>query len=251
MTRRWLLAVAGSLALALTAAPIHAVAAPSTAILAAVADAARPQADRARDANRKPAKVLAFAGIHRNEKVAELIPASGYYTRLLSQIVGPRGHVYALSPAPMGKLDMGAATRALAADPHYRNVSTGTFSLRQLELPQAVDVVWTSDNYHDLHNIKDGDVAGFDKVVFDALKPGGLFIVLDHAAAHGAGFSVTHTLHRADPEAVKKEVESAGFQLVSESAVLHNPADPHTAAIFDPSIRGRTDQFLLKFRKPG
>lgn len=249
MTRHLFLAAAGSLALAIAALPIHAVAAIPRVITAAVDDAARPQTDRARDANRKPAQVLAFAGIKPGERVAELIPASGYYTRILSRIVGPTGHVYALSPPPRGGHDMGAAVKKIAADPHYSNVSPGIFTMSGLQLPGPVDVVWTSDNYHDLHNIS-GDVAAFDRAVFKALKPGGIFIVLDHAAAPGTGFTKTHTLHRADPEAVRKEVLSAGFRLVARSSVLHNPADPHNVPIFDPSIRGKTDQFLFKFRKP-
>lgn len=250
MTRTFILVAACGLAVALTALPIPAGAAIPRVIAAAVADPARPEADRVRDKNRKPAQVLAFAGIKPGETVAELIPATGYYTRILSRIVGPKGHVYALSPPPRGGHDMGAGAEAIAADPHYSNVTAGTFTLKKLDLPRRVDVVWTSDNYHDLHNIPHGNVAGFDRAVFRALKPGGIFIVLDHAAAAGTGFSDTHTLHRVDPAAVKKEVLSAGFRFAGQSQVLHNPADTHRLRIFDPSIRGRTDQFIFKFRKP-
>ena len=94
------------------------------------------------------------------------------------------------------------------------------------------------------------DVAAFNRAVFAALKPGGVFVVLDHAALPGSGLSATDTLHRIDPETVKQEVEAAGFVLDGESKVLANPADPKDKKIFDPSIRGRTDQFLLRFRKP-
>jgi predicted methyltransferase len=121
----------------------------------------------------------------------------------------------------------------------------------QLQLPEgAADFVWTSDNYHDFHNIPDADVVNIDKAVFLALKPGGIFLVLDHAAQSGSGLRDTSTLHRIDPDAVKKEVESAGFKLLGESNILENKADPHTAKVFDASIRGHTDQFILKFRKP-
>ena len=123
-------------------------------------------------------------------------------------------------------------------------------SIKELSLPEAVDLVWTSQNYHDLHNIPNADVADFDRSVFKALKPGGVFIVLDHAAAAGSGFRDTSTLHRIDPEAVKQEVLSAGFKFEAESDVLHNAADDHTLKVFDPAIRGKTDQFILKFRKP-
>jgi predicted methyltransferase len=93
-------------------------------------------------------------------------------------------------------------------------------------------------------------VTNIDKAVFKALKSGGIFLVLDHAAQSGSGFRDTSTLHRIDPDAVKQEVESAGFKLLGESTVLQNKADPHTAKVFDPAIRGHTDQFIMKFRKP-
>jgi predicted methyltransferase len=114
-----------------------------------------------------------------------------------------------------------------------------------------VDLVWTSQNYHDLHNFPGLDLAVFNQMVFEALKPGGVYFILDHATAPGAGASETGTLHRIDPDTVKREVEAAGFEFVGESNILRQPDDPHTAKVFDPSIRGRTDQFILKFRKPG
>ena len=118
-------------------------------------------------------------------------------------------------------------------------------------VPKLADVVWTSQNYHDLHDpfMGPADMKAFDTAVFKALKPGGVFIVLDHAAADGSGVSATNTLHRIDPAVVKAEVTAVGFKYVSESTVLRNPADPHTALVFDPSIRGHTDQFIYKFRK--
>jgi predicted methyltransferase len=228
---------------------------PDHSIPRAVADPARPEADRARDAERKPAESLAFAGVHPGEKVAELLPGGGYFTRLFSLVVGPTGKVYALTrPRPAQAApdspDPDAPIQALAADPHYGNLALSTMSIKELSLPEPVDLVWTSQNYHDLHNIPDGDVANFDKAVFNALKPGGVFIVLDHAAAAASGFRDTSTLHRIDPEAVKKEVLSAGFKFEAASEVLHNAADDHTLKVFDPAIRGKTDQFILKFRKP-
>ena len=228
---------------------------PDHSITRAVADPARPEADRARDTERKPAESLAFAGVHPGEKVAELLPGGGYFTRLFSLVVGPKGKVYARVRARQPQAapdspDPGAPIQAIAADPHYGNVVVSTMSIKELSLPEPVDLVWTSQNYHDLHNIPDGDVAAFDKAVFDALKPGGVFIVLDHVAAAASGFRDTSTLHRIDPEAVKKEVLSAGFKFEAASEVLHNAADDHTLKVFDPAIRGKTDQFILKFRKP-
>jgi predicted methyltransferase len=224
-------------------------------ISAAVADPSRPAEDRQRDDNRKPAETIQFAGIKPGEHVAELIPGKGYFTRILSKVVGPTGHVYAVSPprrpnAPPDSPDPSAATSAIASDPHYSNVSVEVVALAQVKLPAPVDVIWTSQNYHDVHNVPNIDMTAFNKSVFEALKPGGFYIVLDHAAATGSGARDTSTLHRIDPQIVKKEVEAAGFVLAGESKVLHNSEDAHALAVFDPSIRGKTDQFLLKFRKP-
>ena len=227
------------------------------AVASAVADAARPAADTARDAGRKPAATLAFVAIKPGAQVAELLPGGGYFTRLLARVAGPSGHVYALTPpprpnAPAGAPDPAAAVNAIAADAHYGNVSVLQLAIAapSLGLPQPVDVVWTSDNYHDLHNVPNADIAAFNRHVFEALKSGGMYIVLDHAAAAGHGTADTRTLHRIDPEAVKSEVLAAGFKLVGSSDALANPQDPHAAPVFDPSVRGHTDQFILKFVKP-
>jgi predicted methyltransferase len=226
-------------------------------IAAAVADKARPDADTQRDADRKPAETLAFAGVKPGQQVAELVPGGGYFTRLLSAVVGPKGKVYALAnpkrpDAPADAPDPAARLAPITSDPHYANVVVSTLSIRAtpLTLPPNMDLVWTSQNYHDFHNVKDVNVADLDKAIFNALKPGGIYIVLDHAAEAGSGFRDTSTLHRIDEEAVKQEVESAGFKFVAESDVLRNKDDPHTGKVFDGAIRGHTDQFILKFRKP-
>ena len=242
---------AASVAILACGSGAQAAAVPAT-ISAAVADASRPAADRERDANRRPAELIAFAGLKRGEHVAELLPGTGYFTRIFSKIVGDTGVVYALVPpprpnAPPGAPSMGAAAEAIAADPNYKNVRVVPLTS---PAPELVDLVWTSDNYHDLHNRPNADLAAFNKTVFDELKPGGTYMVIDHAAAAGAGTSVTGTLHRIDIESVKSEVLAAGFKLAGESDVLRNPDDPHTASIRDASIRGRTDQFVLKFVKP-
>ena len=180
------LTLAASVAfLAVTAA--HA-AAPPANIAAAVADSARPAADTQRDADRKPAEMLEFAGVKPGETVADLIPGGGYFTRLFSVAVGPSGKVIAVATAraadaPADAPDRSAAARAIAADPHYGNVTVDVVNLRQFSLAPPVDLIWTSQNYHDVHNVKDLDVVAFDKAVFAALKPGGVFIVLDHSAA--------------------------------------------------------------------
>src|SRR5262249_21253454 len=142
-----------------------------------------------------------------------------------------------------------AATTAIAADPAYSNVSVKAGPLNTITVDEPVDMVFTAQNYHDVHNVPNLDVAAFNKSIFDALKPGGVYVVLDHAAAAGSGTKETSTLHRIDPEAVKSEVLAAGFVLAGQSKILENPQDTHTVAVFDPSIRGKTDQFIFKFRK--
>jgi predicted methyltransferase len=212
-------------------------------ITAAVADSARPAADTERDANRKPAETLAFAGVKPGD------PGKGYYTRLLSAVVGPNGKVYTLSSPPKPDAPP-PPVQAIAADPHYSNVHPTFGKLAEVKLPADSDLVWTTQNYHDFHNIPDLQVSTLNKAVFDALKPGGIYFVLDHAAEAGSGSRDTNTLHRIDEETVKSEVKAAGFELVGESKMLRNKNDPHTGKVFEPPIQGHTDQFILKFRKP-
>lgn len=254
MKRLALFAAAGLLmgSLALDAGPARAALWTPKAITAAVADPARPSADRARDALRKPEACLTLAGVHPGMTIAELFPGEGYFTRLFSRIVGPQGHVYEFVSKPRKPgTPLGGPVKAIADDPHYQhNITIKLWPVGKLPVPQPVDLVWTSQNYHDLHNIPGLDVADFDRAVYKALKPGGIYLVLDHAAAAGSGFSDTNTLHRIDPEAVKKEVMSAGFKFVGESNVLRNSHDSHTKKVFDPAIRGRTDQFVYEFSKP-
>jgi len=222
-------------------------------ITQAVSDSARPDADKMQDADRKPAETLAFSHVKPGDSVAELFPGRGYFTRLLSAAVGPSGHIYAIVPParPGMKMDMGEVVKKIAADPHYSNVTVlATLGADSFGVPNPVDLVWTTDNYHDFHNGPSADIAAFNKRVFDALKPGGIFLVVDHAGAAGTGTSQTSTLHRIDPAAARKEIEAAGFKLAAHSNALHNPNDPHTAKIFDASIRGHTDKFMYRFVKP-
>jgi predicted methyltransferase len=224
-------------------------------IAAAVADSNRPDADKTRDANRKPAETLAFTGVKSGAQIAELLPGGGYFTRLFSKAAGSSGHVYAVVPAPLPDApadvpDFAAPVKAIAADPNYANVSVVVEPFSKLRMPAPVDLVWTSQNYHDLHNFPGLDLAVFNKMVFDDLKPGGIYLVLDHRAEAGSGGRDTKTLHRIDPETVKKEVLAAGFVFVGSSDLLRQPSDNHSLKIFDPAVRGKTDQFILKFRKP-
>ncbi|HTA66533.1 MAG TPA: methyltransferase [Xanthomonadaceae bacterium] len=227
----------------------------SSEIAAAVADASRPAADTARDANRKPAETLAFAGIAPGDKVADYATGSGYFTRLFVDVVGPNGHVYAAVPGPMAAFPpIVKATAELQAfaGTHANLTVIRASALDAVKYPEPLDVFWISQNYHDLHDKFMGpvDIAAFNKAVYAALKPGGEYIVLDHVAAKGSPVDVTETLHRIEPATVRREVEAAGFTFEGESTILANPADPHTANVFDKSIRGHTDQFIYKFRKP-
>ncbi|UGB39212.1 class I SAM-dependent methyltransferase [Frateuria soli] len=253
------LVLAAAIALVLPAA--HAAPAPQDTaqhaqppyLAAAINDPGR-QADRADDARRKIAQVMAFAEVKPGDKVLELIPGSGYFTRVFSGVVGPSGHVYALWPdeyANEARSDV-ANLRKLSKQPHYANVSVLTQPAAKLDAPESVDVVFTSQNYHDYPDKFMGEVdpVVLDKQVYKVLKPGGVFIVIDHVAPAGSGMRDTDTLHRIDPAIVRKQAESAGFVFDGQSDALRNPADPHDIKVFDKSIRGHTDQFMYRFRKP-
>jgi predicted methyltransferase len=231
---------------ALVLAPLPTIAA-SAEVTTAVADASRPADDRKLDALRKPAQVLAFAGVKPGQTVAEYLPGGGYYTRMLSDIVGPKGKIYALETSTWGKDNVANTKKALASLP---NVTMDVTPLGRFKVPEKVDVFWTTDNYHDLHVPKYANVemAAFNKAVFDALKTGGTYIIVDHAAASGAGAKDSPTLHRIEKKTVIDEVTAAGFKLAGESDALHRTSDDHTKKVFD--LHYNTDQFILKFRKP-
>jgi predicted methyltransferase len=224
-------------------------------IAAAVADPARPQADRDRDADRKPAECIAFAGLKPGQRIADLLPGGGYFTRIFSGVVGPKGQVFAVATpkrpdAPPDRPEPSAAVRTIAADPHYQNVTVSVEKVAEFKLPEKLDMVWTSQNYHDVHNVPNIDVAAFNKAVFDSLKAGGIYIVIDHAAEKGTGFAATSTLHRSDPDAVKAEVTAVGFEFVGASDVIANSADDHKTPVFEKGLHDKTDRYVLKFRKP-
>ena len=188
-------------------------------VTAAVADSARPAADTQRDSSRKPAETLAFAGVKPGDWVLELAPGRGYFTRLLSAVVGPQGEVtnYIISQPPKPDAPPPPIV-ALAAEPHYSNVKVHLQRLIDVKPTNSFDLVWTTQNYHDFHNVEGLDVATLNRAIFAALKPGGIYFVLDHAAEAGSGLRDTNTLHRIDEDTVKQEVKAAGFELVGESA---------------------------------
>ncbi len=242
-------------ALAMTGSQAAPVAEPTPAVTAAVADRSRPASDTARDSNRKPLEVLTFAGVKPGDRVADYAAGSGYFTRLFSDIVGLSGRVYCSVPSGLYQypniVKGTAEIEAFIAGHPNTSLFFGE-PLQVARYPEKLDLFWISQNYHDLKDSFMGpvDMAAFNRAVFAALKPGGLYIVIDHVAAPGSPANVTDTLHRIEPAVVRHEVEAAGFRFAGESRVLANPADPHTAGPFNPSIQGRTDQFIYKFRKP-
>lgn len=237
---------------------------PPAYVTAAVADTGRPAADTQRDADRKPAALVAFAGIKPGDRVADVLPGGGYFTRIFSKVVGPKGHVYAIVPAslaakaPPEKL---MPIKTLVADPAYSgNTSLEIKPYDNLDVGAPLDVVWTSQNYHDVYGAVsifsvDGttgpdEAAKLDAAVFKALKPGGHFIVVDHVANAGSTAQDSNKLHRIDPAAVIAQAKAAGFVLEAKSDILSNPQDAHDKTVFDPAIKSHTDKFVLKFRKP-
>lgn len=248
-------AIMGGVALmAVAAAPAMAQTITAT-MKAAVADPARPAADKARDAERKPAEMLAFAGVTPGKVVVDMLPGAGYFTRIFAKAVEPGGHVYAYFgtqyDARLEKEDKNPADQFADMRKTYSDLSVLHSSLDKFATPQPVDIVWTSDNYHDVHNAAfHVDVNEMNRMIYKALKPGGYYVIVDHRANPDAPMDVTSTLHRIQEARVKKEVEAAGFKLVAEGTALDNPKDPRTEKVFAPDIRGHTDQMMLKFQKP-
>jgi predicted methyltransferase len=224
-------------------------------VVKALEDPRRPAEQAARDPVRKPAELLAFAGVKPGDAVADVYSGGAYYTRILSAVVGPKGRVYAMIPAEMARNcepSEFAGAHEVERDKRYVNVEVLTEPAEMLATPRRLDVIWSSQNYHDLEDrFMDGAKAAVaDKAFYRALKPGGTLMVIDHVAEAGSGRRDGDTLHRIDPAQIRKELRAAGFIFAGESSVLRNPADDHRLRVFDPSIRGRTDQIVLKFRKP-
>ncbi len=237
-----------------TIATLTAAATLAVAATAAIDNSTRPAADIERDGSRKPAAMVAFAKIKPGQTVVDMLPGGGYFTRVFAQAVGPKGKVVALVPDVYAAANPKAATdiQALAAEPAYANVEAAVRSVLQVGAPGTVDRVWTAQNYHDLRSAKlpaqTGDA--INRAVFAALKPGGMYIVIDHSAAKGSGLRDVDTLHRIDAATLKAEVVSVGFKFTGESKLLANKADDRSKNVFDPAIRGKTDQFVYRFEKP-
>ena len=211
----------------------------------------KPPQDALTDPAMKGAEVIAFMGVKPGNKVADIV--AGRFVRALSQAVGPTGKVYAVETAEVVKVhpEIMKMMAPMAAAPGSNVVVTA--DPVTTPLPKGLDAVFIRQNYHDLYDkfMGPADVAAFNKNVYAALKPGGVYVILDHVADPKMDFTKqTEAVHRIDPARVKADMAAAGFKFDGESKILANPADDHSKMVFDPSIRGKTDQFLYRFRKP-
>lgn len=219
---------------------------------AALADAQRPQADRDRDAARLPAEILAFAQVGPGEKVGDYIMGGGYWTRLLSNAVGAQGKVYAFQPDEFIAFRPAYGDEQSAAVAGRANVVALRGPVAAPPFPEKLDTIVTVQNLHDLYigAMPEGSGSKALAALYAALKPGGTLLVIDHSAAQGAGLAAANAVHRMDKQAAIAALTAAGFAVESESDVYARPDDPRTANVFDPAIRGKTDQFVLRLRKP-
>jgi predicted methyltransferase len=205
----------------------------------------------------KLSELIRFARIQTGSTIIDVYPGDGDWSRLFSGIVGPKGRVYSFVPAEVAhfKNDPLGRMRTLAKEPGRENVEAVSADLVAMpEVTPPADVLWLHLFYHDLHTelmqAKGATAVQFNRVVYERLKPGGRYVIIDHAAAVGAGTSDAQSLHRIEPASVRGEVEAAGFVLDAESTMLANKDDPHSIKVFDPSIKGRTDRFAYRFVKP-
>lgn len=247
--RRSLLALA---LLAATAPVTAAGPAVSPPIKAALADPARPAADVARDAASHPGELLTFAGVEPGMKVADFLMGGGYWTRILAKTVGDKGRVYAYQAAEFISFRADYAKQQDDAVAGYTNVTPNRDSLATLAFAEPLDAIVTVQNYHDLHlsSAPPGAAKFIAGRLYAALKPGGVLLLVDHVANADPAFTAPEKLHRIDPAAARAELESVGFKFEGESPLLRNADDPHTVIVFAPAVRGKTDQFVYKFRRP-
>lgn len=208
---------------------------------AIVADAERPQNERELDGARKPSEVLAFYGVNKGDKVADIWAGRGYYTAILSQVVGSEGLVYTVNPNSRDEVN----SRWKA--PKFANVKIADGPLEKIAIPQdgSLDFVLIHLNYHDL--APEGRSA-MNKRVLAALKRGGTYAVVDHSAKDGTGNEAAKTLHRIDKQLVIKEVTGAGFTLAKEGTMLRKPEDTRDFNV--NKERNKDDRFVLAFQKP-
>lgn len=222
------------------------------ALRAALNDPSRSAADKERDAGRKPADVVTFLGIQPGMTVMDVIAAGGWYTEVLSVAVGEDGTVYAQNPAVVLQFRDGANDKALTerlAGDRLPNVKRWDREFSDMGLaPGSLDAAITALNFHDVYNNGAEAALGMLQVLKGLLKPGGVLGIIDHAGDAGADNA---SLHRIEKSKVIEAAEQAGFEVAGDSDLLANPGDDHTGNVFAPDLRGKTDRFLLKLRKPG
>jgi predicted methyltransferase len=223
---------------------------------AAIANTSRTDSDRARDASRRPAEILEFFGIEPGMTVLDLFSGGGYYTEIIAHVVSESGRVVAHSnDAYLGFV--GEEFAARHADNRLPNVDVLMAENNELELAaEQFDAIMMVLTYHDLYHesVENGwPKLDVDKLLAElgkGLKPGGLLCIVDHFAAVGAPSETGDTVHRIDRNIVVEQLEAAGFVLDGESDLLRNPDDDYEISVFDPNVRGKTDRFVLRFRKP-
>lgn len=252
MTRLRGLVLAIALSTAVGALPATAQSQAAADIAGALADPQRPAADRDRDTARFPAELLTFAQIERGEKVGDYVMGGGYWTRILSNVVGPQGKVYAFQPDEFIAFRPAYAEEQDAAVAGRNNVTPVRGPVAAPPFAEPLDTIITVQNLHDLYlgAMPEGTAAKALAALHAALKPGGTLLVVDHSAADGSGTSAADTIHRIDKQAAIAALTAAGFVLEAESDLYSRPDDPRTANVFAPEIRGKTDQFVLRLRKP-
>ncbi|MGZ3423761.1 MAG: class I SAM-dependent methyltransferase [Polyangiales bacterium] len=201
--------------------------------------------------------LIQFARVGAGSTVIDVYPGDGDWTRLFSDVVGPEGRVFSFVPAEIARLknDQVDRMQTLANEPGRENVEAVSADLVAMPAAtQPADVLWLHLFYHDLHTAlieaRRATAAHFNRAVYERLKPGGYYVIVDHSAAVGAGTSDAQSLHRIEPAFAREEVEAAGFVLDAESTMLANKDDPHSIKVFDPSIKGETDRFAYRFVKP-
>ena len=216
-------------------------------------DSRRPSADRDRDPARMPTQVLSVAEIAPGEVVGDYLMGGGYWTRLIAPAVGPEGEVYGFTADEFVAFRPAYATEQDAVVKDYDNVFKVRSPIAAPAFPEKLDTLITVQNFHDLYigAMPAGTGARTIKAFHDALKPGGTLVVIDHSATAGSGTSTTDKTHRIDRQFVIDTLTAAGFRLDGSADFYAQPDDPRTANVFDPAIRGKTDQFVLRFKKPG
>lgn len=253
MNRTIWLSTAIAASLCFTAAP--ALAQKPADYAAAVSAPGRSADDIALDASRKPAEVLAFFGLKKGMTAADIMAGGGYYSDLMARVVGPKGKVIGYEPTQFSDDKEKARWDALIA--RQPNISFAPYPFDGFAAPKnSLDFVLLHMVYHDLYwesekyKVPRTDPAAFLRTLYAATKPGGIVGVVDHVALPGDTRATVEKMHRIDPETVKKDFLAAGFVLEAESPLLHQAGDDHTKLVFDPAVRGHTDRFVFRFRKP-